>query len=147
MPSAAMPPQSARPRRAMDETFYKLTGGFFCKSRSKQPVIQHPPVYCIPDLLETPPQYQQQRSTPPVAGELQILQAQLYRCQSQSSFGNNVERELLDADAAHLSDWIEHLEWLVYMKAATTIPSRYKQEATFFKVFRKVFRRNKRRQT
>jgi hypothetical protein len=114
------------------------------RSHSQYP---HPPVFCVADLLEPPPEYQQHRNAPPVVGELEILQAALYRCQSQSSNGNHVERELLDADAEHLSQWIEHLENLVYMEAATTIPSRYQQESTIARTFKRVFKRNKNRQT
>lgn len=132
--------------------FHRLTGNLFRPAHSdyfqkfSHQLPQHPPVFCVVDLLYPPPQYQQRRSALPVVGELEILQRELYRCQSQSSFGNDVERELLDADAEHLSQWIEHLENLVYMEAATTIPSRYQQECIGVKMVKRVFQRNKSRQ-
>ncbi|KAL7897191.1 hypothetical protein HDV63DRAFT_88350 [Trichoderma sp. SZMC 28014] len=144
----------AQPRSRLPPAFQhilnKLTGLFARKPFSERFLMigrplppQHPPVFCVADLVVPPPQYQQRRSALPVVGELEILQRELYRCQSQSSFGNDVERELLDADAEHLSLWIEHLENLVYMEAATTIPSRYQQECMGIKMFKKVFKRNK----
>ncbi|KAK1254770.1 hypothetical protein MKX08_008765 [Trichoderma sp. CBMAI-0020] len=148
MPSRSM----ARLSLAFERTFNKLAGSF-CRKRlsdrflmTSRHLPQHPPVFCVVDLLYPPPQYQQRRSALPVVGELEILQAELYRCQSQSSFGNDVERELLDADAEHLSRWIEHLENLVYMEAATTIPSRYQQECAAVGMFKRAFKRNKTRQ-
>lgn len=134
---------------AFEHIFNRLTGLFVRKPFSERfqkvgrPLPQHPPVFCVADLMVPPPQYQQQRSALPVVGELEVLQRELYRCQSQSSFGNDVERELLDADAEHLSLWIEHLENLVYMEAATTIPSKYQQECKGIKIFKKVFKCNK----
>ncbi|UKZ65022.1 uncharacterized protein TrAtP1_006224 [Trichoderma atroviride] len=151
MPSS-MAQSWARLPLALERTFNKLTGSFVRKPFADRFLMtshhlpQHPPVFCVVDLLYPPPQYQQRRSALPVVGELEILQAELYRCQSQSSFGNDVERELLDADAEHLSQWIEHLENLVYMEAATTIPSRYQQECTAVRMFKRAFKRNKTRQ-
>ncbi|KAM0477801.1 hypothetical protein ACHAPX_005567 [Trichoderma viride] len=139
----------AQPRTrllAFKRMFHRLTGNLFRPAQFQKIArypSQHPPVFCVADLLLPPPQYQQQRSALPVVGELEILQRELYRCQSQSSFGNDVERELLDADAEHLSQWIEHLEYLVYMEAATTIPSRYQQECKAATIFKRVFKQNK----
>lgn len=134
---------------AFEDMFDRLTGRWF---RPVHPdyfirtTMRRPPVHCVDDLVEPPPQYQQARRAPPLVGELEVLQAELHRCRTQSSNGNDVERELLDADAEHLSQWIEHLEDLVYMEAATTIPSRYQQECMAARVFKRVFKRNKNRQ-
>ncbi|KAM0466787.1 hypothetical protein ACHAPV_000296 [Trichoderma viride] len=152
MPSRSMAQSWARLPLALERTFNRLTGNVFRKPQSdrfiktSRQLPQHPPVFCVTDLLYPPPQYQHRRSALPVVGELEILQAELYRCQSQSSFGNDVERELLDADAEHLSQWIEHLENLVYMEAATTIPSKYQQECMAVKMVKRAFKRNKIRQ-
>lgn len=135
---------------AFEDMFDRLTGGWFRPVHSDyliRSTMRHPPAQCIDDILEPPPQYQQERSAPPLVGELEMLQAELYRCRTRSSNSNDVEKELLDADAEHLSQWIEHLEHLVYMEAAKTIPSRYQQECMAAKIFKRVFKRNNNRQT
>lgn len=98
--------------------------------RLRKPGPRHPPVYCVADLVDPPPQYQHVRRAMPAVGELEMLQAELYRCQTQSSNGNPIERELLDADVENLNRWIEQLEYIVYYDAATRIPRRY-QKASF----------------
>lgn len=150
MPLSAIAPPRKRLSVAFEDMFDRLTGGLFCKTHSDhmiRPNRRRPSVHCVIDLLQPPPQYQQRRRIPPVVGELELLQAELFRCQSQSSNGNDVERELLDADAEQLSRWIEHLEDLVYMRAATTIPARYQQECSIARIYKQVFKRNKTRQT
>ncbi|KAL9480285.1 hypothetical protein ACSS6W_005071 [Trichoderma asperelloides] len=134
---------------AFEDIFDTLTGRWFRPVHADQfmqPCRRHPQAYCVADLLEPPPRYQQERRALPLVGELEMLQAELYRCRTRSSNGNDVERELLDADAEHLSQWIEHLEHLVYMEAATTIPSRYQQECMAITIFKRVFKRNKNRE-
>ncbi|KAL7796712.1 hypothetical protein V8C37DRAFT_371245, partial [Trichoderma ceciliae] len=145
MQSRDSPPSWAWIRIAFHALLFKLTPRWPRRSRKSGRMHifrRHPPVYCIADLIEPPPRYQHVPRTPPVVGELEMLQAELYRCQTQSSGGNPIERELLNADVENLNRWIEQLEYLVYYEAATTIPQRYQRESVTSKIFKRLSRNN-----